>query len=127
MNIQGECMIEIVNSKNKIDQLEVRSYSQEFAFNFLVYNVEASNSKISSSKINTFAQKVCEWLCKAQDMDGVRQRMNCLSMSRDMLVVNAKIKDLEENMVDPGTRTKVSVGSLFSHATKLLEYRTEGA
>jgi len=126
MNIQGECMIEIVNSKNKIDQLEVRSYSQGFAFDFLVYNGEASNSKISSSRINTFAQKVYEWLCKAQDMDGVRQRMNSLSMSKEMLRVNAEIKNAEEGLVEQGTRTKISVSSLFSHAAKLLEFRTEG-
>jgi len=126
MNIQGECMIEIVNSKNKIDQLEVRSYSQEFAFDFLVYNAEASNSKISSSRINTFAQKVCEWLCNAQDMDGVQQRMNSLSMSKEMLRVNAEIKNAEEGLVEQGTLSKISVSSLFSHAAKLLEYRTEG-
>jgi hypothetical protein len=115
-------MIEIVNSKNKIDMMFVNTTSQEVAISFLMFNSEADSSKISSSKVNTLALKIRDWLTQENSMDSVSLRKECLYMSFSILERNAKI-DAENQKVNT---VKINRSSLFSHAEKLFQFRMEG-
>lgn len=116
-------MIEIVNSKNKIDMVSVNVASQEFAISFLMFNSEVDSSKVSSSKVNTLASKIRDWLTQEGNMESVSLRKECLYMSFSILERNAKIDSLNQEV----NAVKINRSSLFSHAEKLLEFRMEGA
>ncbi len=83
---------------------------------------EVAFSKISSSKVNTLALKIRDWLTQENSMDSVSLRKECLYMSFSILERNAKI-DAENQKVNT---VKINRSSLFSHAEKLFQFRMEG-
>jgi hypothetical protein len=109
-------MIEIVNSANKIDEKELRMMSQSFAFMFLEYNSSFESSKLSSSKINKFAEKVLLWMRdESSDMDSAKEKLTFLNMSYDFLKLNSAADN-----------KKISSSSLFTHANNLMAYAQDG-
>lgn len=118
-------MIEIVSSENKAKKNELRVFAQSIGFELAAFNAKASHVKMSAGKVNSIAEKILLWVVGDSSLSDYQSRVECLNMTMQILKVNSEIDNAKDSS-QPGSESKISLNSLFSHAEKLLSFRKDG-
>lgn len=118
-------MIEIVSSESKAKKNDLKVFAQNIAFELASFNAKASHIKMSAGKVNSIATKVLIWIESGGSLSDYQNRIECLNITMQILVINSEIDNVKD-CNKPGFESKISLNSLFTHAEKLLSFRTEG-